>query len=254
MNTKLFELGIKNQVNDKSKVIIVNYEMFSKDKDVPVIQKQKESVSKTKEVVKPIVEKKIPDVKTKTKEVVKPIVEKKIPDVKIIKKENPMRIIKIAKVVLNIGVGESGEIIERAKTLLQDLTGHMPSSRNAERTVKEFGIHKGEPIGVTVTLRGPITSNVVKRFISAKSNKISKHSFDRTGNCSFGIREHIEIPDVKYDPNIGIFGMDISVILERPGTRVMRRKRIKSKVGITQKVSRDEAIDFFKTKLNIEVV
>lgn len=178
----------------------------------------------------------------------------KISDVKTINKENPMKIIKIAKVVLNIGVGQSGEIIERAKALLQSLTGHVPNSRNAERTVKEFGIHKGEPIGVTVTLRGESASNVLKRFIKAKNNQISKKSFDRTGNCSFGIREHIEIPDVKYDPNIGIFGMDISVVLERPGTRVMRRKRTKAKVGITQKITSDEAIDFFRTKLNIEVV
>lgn len=178
----------------------------------------------------------------------------KISDVKTINKENPMKIIKIAKVVLNIGVGQSGEIIERAKALLQSLTDHVPSSRNAKRTVKEFGIHKGEPIGVTVTLRGKSASNVLKRFIKAKNNQISKKSFDTTGNCSFGIREHIEIPDVKYDPNIGIFGMDISVVLERPGTRVMRRKRTNAKVGITQKITADEAIDFFRTKLNIEVV
>ena len=164
-----------------------------------------------------------------------------------------MRIIKITKVILNIGVGQSGEIIERAKSLIQDLTGHNPSSRNAKRTVKEFGIHKGEPIGVTVTLRGKNAVDVLKRLLEAKNNQIKKSSFDNTGNCSFGIREHIEIPDVKYDPTIGIFGMNVTVVLERPGTRIMKRKRSKSRVGSKHKVSTDEAIEYFITNLKIEV-
>ena len=183
----------------------------------------------------------------------KKVIEKKLSKAKKTNKENPMRIIKIAKVILNIGVGQSGEIIERAKSLLQDLTGHNPSSRNAERTVKEFGIHKGEPIGVTVTLRGKNAFDVLKRLLEAKNNQVSKSSFDRTGNFSFGIREHIEIPGVKYDPTIGIFGMDISVVLERPGTRVMKRKRASSRVGSNHKVTPDDAINYFKTNLKIGV-
>lgn len=188
------------------------------------------------------------------KPIIKKAVEKKRSKAKSNNKENPMRIIKIAKVILNIGVGQSGEIIERAKSLLQDLTGHNPSSRNAEKTVKEFGIHKGEPIGVTVTLRGKNAFDVLKRLLEAKNNQITKNSFDRTGNFSFGIREHIEIPRVKYDPTIGIFGMDVSVVLERPGTRVMKRKRANSKIGSNHKVTSDEAIEYVKTNLKIEVV
>ena len=190
----------------------------------------------------------------KVKPIIKKAVEKKLSKAKSNNKDNPMRIIKITKVILNIGVGQSGEIIERAKSLLQDLTGHNPSSRNAKRTVKEFGIHKGEPIGVTVTLRGKNAFDVLKRLLEAKNNQINKSSFDKTGNCSFGIREHIEIPGVKYDPTIGIFGMDVSVVLDRPGTRVMKRKRSKSRVGRNHKVTTDEAIEYFITNLKIEVV
>jgi len=204
----------------------------------PKIRKQPRNESKEKKGVKPIMKK---------------VIEKKLSMAKSTNKENPMRIIKIAKVVLNIGVGQSGEIIERAKSLLQDLTGHNPSSRNAEKTVKEFGIHKGEPIGVVVTLRGKNAFDVLKRLLEAKNNQVSKSSFDRTGNFSFGIREHIEIPGVKYDPTIGIFGMDVSVVLERPGTRVMKRKRANSRVGSNHKVTSDEAIEYFKTNLKIEV-
>jgi large subunit ribosomal protein L5 len=205
----------------------------------PKIRKQPRNESKEKKGVEPIMKK---------------VIGKKVSKSKTTNKENPMRIIKIAKVVLNIGIGQSGEIVERAKSLLQDLTGQNPSSRNAERTVKEFGIHKGEPIGVTVTLRGKNAFDVLKRLLEAKNNQVSKSSFDRTGNFSFGIREHIEIPGVKYDPAIGIFGMDVSVVLERPGARVMKRKRASSRVGSNHKVTADEAIEYFKTQLGIEVI
>ncbi len=205
----------------------------------PKIRKQPRNESKEKKGVEPIMKK---------------VIGKKVSKSKTTNKENPMRIIKIAKIVLNIGIGQSGEIVERAKSLLQDLTGQNPSSRNAERTVKEFGIHKGEPIGVTVTLRGKNAFDVLKRLLEAKNNQVSKSSFDRTGNYSFGIREHIEIPGVKYDPTIGIFGMDVSVVLERPGARVMKRKRASSRVGSNHKVTTDEAIEYFKTQLGIEVI
>ncbi len=169
-------------------------------------------------------------------------------------KENVMRTVEIAKVVLNTGVGRSGETIERAKMLLADFTGSNPSSRKAKRTVKEFGIHKGEPVGVTVTLRGQNAASVLKRLLEAKNNQLSRRSFDETGNCSFGIREHIEIPGVKYDPAIGIFGMDISVVLERPGYRVARRRRATSHIGDKHKVKTEDAVEYFRSNLNIEVV
>lgn len=167
---------------------------------------------------------------------------------------NPMRNVKIAKVALNIGVGRSGETMERAKRLLKELTGGEPSSRTTKQTVKNFGIHKGEPIGVTVTLRGPGAIETLKRLLVAKGNRISRRSFDRTGNCSFGIREHIEIPGVRYDPEIGIFGMDVSVILERPGYRVARRRRAASKIGRKHQVTSEDGMEFFKANLNVEVV
>lgn len=169
-------------------------------------------------------------------------------------KENPMRTVKVSKVVLNIGVGRSGEMIERAKKVLTDLTGREPASKNAKQTIKEFGIQKGEPIGVTVTLRGPKALEVLKRLLAAKDNKIGRGSFDKTGNCSFGIKEHIEIPNVKYDPAIGIFGMDASVVLERGGYRVARRRRAASRVGSKHRVTDEDAVEYFVRNLKVEVV
>jgi large subunit ribosomal protein L5 len=168
--------------------------------------------------------------------------------------ENPMRAVKVAKVVLNIGVGRSGEMVERAKRLLKDLTESEPSPRTAKQTVKNFGIHKGEPIGVTVTLRREGAVEVLKRLLAAKGNRVSRSAFDRTGNCSFGIREHIEIPGVRYDPDIGIFGMDVSVVLERAGYRIARRRRAASQVGRKHQVTSEDAAEFFRETLKAEVL
>lgn len=171
----------------------------------------------------------------------------------VVAEENIMKNIRIAKVVVNIGVGQSGEKVERAVRLLEGLTGQKPSSRHAKRTIRDFGIHIGEPIGVMVTLRGKKAVENLKRLLAAKENRLSLSSFDENGNCSLGIKEHIEIPGVKYDPEVGIFGMDVSIIFGRPGYRVKYRRRAASKVGRSHRVSRDEAAEFLRNSLGVEV-
>jgi large subunit ribosomal protein L5 len=162
--------------------------------------------------------------------------------------------IKVGKVVLNIGVGRSGEAIERARRVIQDLTDQKPSSRPAKNSIRDFGVHKGEPIGVVVTLRGEKAIEILKLLLRAKENKVPSTAFDDYGNVSFGIKEHIEIPGVRYSPEIGIFGLNVSVVLEKPGYRVARRNRARSKIGKSQRVGRDEAFSFFKKTFGTEAV
>jgi len=164
-----------------------------------------------------------------------------------------MRKIHVGKVVVNIGLGKSGEAIERGKRVLEQVTGQTPTQTRAKRSVRDFGIHKGEPIGVVVTVRGDATSSLIEKLLTAKEKKLNESSFDSRGSVSFGIKEHIEIPGIRYDPAIGILGMNVSILLERPGFRVARRGRRTSRVGKGHLVSKEEAIQYFKDRLGVTI-
>ncbi|MBS7645137.1 50S ribosomal protein L5 [Candidatus Bathyarchaeota archaeon] len=164
-----------------------------------------------------------------------------------------MRRIRIGKVVVSISVGRSGEPLEKAVRILQDITGHRPSQRRAKKTIKTFGIRKGEPIACMVTLRGGDADAFLRRALDAVGRRLKQSSFDDEGNVSFGLKEHIEIPGVKYDPELGIYGMNINVHLERPGYRVKRRRRCPSDIGKTHKVTRGEAVKFMEEAFSVQV-
>ncbi len=169
-------------------------------------------------------------------------------------KEHPMLKPRIEKSVINISVGKSGEPLEKAVRVLRELTGQNPNKRNAKQTIRDFGIRKGEPISCVVTLRKQRAIEFIKKVLPVIDNKLSKNCFDKYGNFSFGVKEHIEIPGVKYEPEIGIFGMDVCVSLSRPGYRVKRRRREKAKIGSKHILTTEEAIVFVKDALGIEIV
>jgi large subunit ribosomal protein L5 len=164
-----------------------------------------------------------------------------------------MKRISVDKVVINIGVGKSGEPIEKAKKALLELTGNQPAVRGAKKTVRDFGIHKGEPIGAMVTLRRQQALDFLKRVIAAKRNVLKESSFDNFGNISVGIHEHIDIPGTKYNPEIGIFGMDVNIVLVRPGYRIARKSRKRARIGKSHRITKDDAINFFKEQFGAEV-
>ena len=167
-------------------------------------------------------------------------------------KINPMKEIQVSKVVINIGVGKSGDPVEKAKNALSELTGKTPSVRGAKKSVRDFGIHKGEPIGAMVTLRRTDATNFLRRVMESKRNVIKNSSFDNNGNISFGIHEHIDIPGTKYNPDIGIFGMDVCAALTRPGYRVSKRRN-PNRIGKSHKITKHESIEFFKAQFGVEV-
>ncbi len=177
-----------------------------------------------------------------------------MPDVPVLETDHPMRRIVIGKVVVNMAVGESGERLANAAKVLEELTGQKPSFRKARKTIKEFGIKRGENIACMVTLRGRRAYEFLKKALEAVNFTIKESSIDRHGNFAFGVREHIHLPGVKYDPSIGIFGFDVIVALERPGYRVARRRRKRSKIGRNHRVTREEAKEFLEKVLGVKVV
>lgn len=167
---------------------------------------------------------------------------------------NSMRDIMIDKVVINIGVGEAGEKLMKAEKVLKLLTHRKPLRTLARTTNKDLGIREGSPIGCKVTLRGEDTLNFLRQAIWVKENKIAEYSFDAEGNFSFGIADYTDFKEMKYNPDIGIFGLDISVTLTRKGSRVKNRRRSRGKIPRYHRISHEEAKKFVKTKLNVEVV
>lgn len=167
---------------------------------------------------------------------------------------NQMRNPQIDKVVVNIGVGESGEKLIKAEKVLQLLTGHKPIRTLSKTTNKELGIRKGMPIGCKVTLRKRDADKFLIEAFWVKNNCISDYSFDQEGNFSFGIHDYTDFKDMKYDPDIGIFGLDICVTLTRKGNRVANRRIKRARIPRSHRLTRKETKSFIREKFGIEVV
>lgn len=168
--------------------------------------------------------------------------------------EHPMLKPRIEKVVVNLNVGKSGEPLEKANKVLKEITGHTPVKKKAKKTIRDFGIREGESIAVVVTLRRQEAIDFLKKVLPVVDNKVSRNSFDARGNFAFGLKEHIEIPGVKYDPEIGIFGMDVCVTVNRPGQRVKIRRKENKPIGASHTLTPEESVVFVRQTLGVEIV
>lgn len=168
--------------------------------------------------------------------------------------ENKMRKIGIHKIVINIGVGEAGDKLLKAEKVIQLLTQRKPIQTISRTTNRDFGIRKKMPIGCKVTLRGEPAYKFLEEAFWVKDNRIPGYSFDLEGNFSFGIPDYTEFHNMKYDPEIGIFGLDISVIMRRPGHRISIRKINRNKIPKKMRITRDESKQFIKSRFNVEVI
>ncbi len=166
---------------------------------------------------------------------------------------NPNREVSIEKVVVHMGVGESGEKLVNGENILSAITGGTPFRSYAKQTVPGFGIRKGAPIGCRVTLRGENAEKFLDTSLEINERRLSAYQFDKEGNFSFGIEEHTDYPGMSYDPKIGIFGLDLNVTVKRNGKRITRRHIQKKKMPQKQRVTPEDAIRFVAEAYRVEV-
>lgn len=157
--------------------------------------------------------------------------------------KSPMKRPRITKVTVNIALGQSGERLVKAAGVLEQLTGQKPVFRAAKKTIRAFGIRRGENIAVMVTLRGERARRFLEKALEAVGHRLKASSIDEWGNISFGIQEHIMLPGVRYDPEVGILGMDVNITVQRPGYRIVERKRCRRKrIPLRHRVTREETM------------
>ncbi len=164
-----------------------------------------------------------------------------------------MRNIKIEKVTLNIGAGKDQTRLEKGLVLLKSIADAAPVKTITKKRIQEWGLRPGLPIGCKLTLRKNCAIKVLPRLLEAVDNKLRPTQFDENGNIAFGIHEYIEIPGVKYDPKIGIMGLQVCVTLERPGFRVKKRRVLARKIPTKHRITRNEAIEFMSKNFNIKL-
>ncbi len=165
-----------------------------------------------------------------------------------------MKAIRVEKVTINMGVGETGEALNKASEIMKKLTGMVPLQTRCKVKIPTWGIREGLPIGIKVTLRKKKAADFLKTALQAKENTLTKRNFDKRGNFGFGIKEYIDLPGAKYDPKLGIRGFDVLVTLERPGFRVKKRRMRPSAIGKKHMITREEAMGFMHQAFGTNVV
>ena len=132
----------------------------------------------------------------------------------------PMQAPRIEKVTVNMGVGDAkqdSKMLEAATEQLATITGQRPNVRRARKSIAQFKVREGMPVGVAVTLRGERSYEFLDRLMSIAIPRIrdfrglSPGSFDGRGNYSIGVREQIIFPEVDYDAVDQVRGMDITI-------------------------------------------
>jgi len=158
----------------------------------------------------------------------------------------------VEKVVVHMNVGEGGRELQNAEEMVEEITGQQTVRTNAKMSNPEFGIREGDPIGCMVTLRGDRAEEFLSEALSIVGT-VPRSSFDEFGNFSFGIEEHTDFEDMEYDPEIGIFGMDVTVALARKGKRVERRGKMPRDIPGEQRLNADDAAAFVEKEFEVEI-
>jgi len=133
---------------------------------------------------------------------------------------NPMQVPAISKIVVNMGCGEASQnskLIEGALSDMTAITGQKPVITRARKSIANFKLRDGMPVGCRVTLRGDQMWEFLDRLVNVALPRIrdfkgvSPKSFDGRGNYTLGVREQIIFPEIEYDKVDKVRGMDITI-------------------------------------------
>ncbi|HLD06079.1 MAG TPA: 50S ribosomal protein L5 [Candidatus Nanoarchaeia archaeon] len=166
---------------------------------------------------------------------------------------NPMQQVRIEKLTLNFGSGKDQAKLEKGMKLLQAIANRKPVKTITNKRIPTWGVRPGLPIGCKVTLRKAQAKDLLRRLIVAKENKVRMKQFDAQGNLSFGIPEYIDIQGARYDPEIGVIGLEACITFEKPGFRIKRRRMLRRKVPPRHQVTKEEAVAFMQREFQTQV-
>ncbi len=165
-------------------------------------------------------------------------------------KMNKMREIEIEKVVLSMG--GTGDDLEKGMKLLKLLSNRNPTKTISRKRIPSFNVRPGLETGVMVTIRKN-PKEILKKMLMSIDNILKKKQISMN-NFSFGIKEYLEIPGVEYQRDIGIMGLDVTVVFKRKGKRVKLKKIKRGKIPKKQMVSKQEIIKFMEDKFQTEFI
>ena len=168
-------------------------------------------------------------------------------------KPTPMRNLKVSKVTLNFGAGKDQQLLEKGTRLLEKVSGRLPVQIKTQKRIPGWGLRPGLPIGAKITIRGKQASEIIKRTLTAKENRLTLKNFDDNGNVSYGIPEYIEMSGMKYDPDIGMLGFEVAITIERPGYRIKKRRLRTSKPSKSHRISKEEAVEYMQKEYGVKI-
>ena len=135
--------------------------------------------------------------------------------------ENPMEIPRLEKIVLNVGLGSANDEPKLLQSVVDELaliTGQKPVVTRARKSISNFNLREGMPVGVKVTLRGARMYHFMDRYISTAIPRVrdfrglNSRAFDGRGNYTIGVREQMIFPEIDYDEIVRVHGMDITFV------------------------------------------
>ena len=133
----------------------------------------------------------------------------------------------------------------RAARVLEQLTGQEPCFSKARYTIRSFGIRRNEKISCWATVRGAKAREILEKALRVKEYELKDENFSDAGHFGFGIDEHIDL-GLKYDPSVGIYGLDVFCVLGRRGGRVSKKKRKRGRIGAPHRIHKEDGIRWFQ--------